>query len=163
MTERKPRSLSPEQWAERQIVDAIERGELGDGRLAGKPLDLSDGKDPDWWIRRKLRDEDFVALPPSLQLRRDRDEFLETLAELHAESLVRERAERLNKRIRYANSHGIDGPPAAMMPMDVDDVVARWRTVRPADDTPPAPVPDVPPGTDRGLRRLLGRLRHRGA
>lgn len=132
MTERKPRSMSPESWAEQQIVDAQARGEMDPGRMAGQPLDLSDAGHPDWWIRRKLKAEQ-LDMPPSLQLRQDRDDFLATLADLPNEDAVRLRAEAINGRIRYANSHGITGPPVALMPMDVDVLVERWRQAQQDD------------------------------
>ena len=37
---------------EKQIREAQERGDFDNLPGAGKPLDLSDSGDPDWWLKR---------------------------------------------------------------------------------------------------------------
>jgi len=44
--------------AERRIAEAIARGELDPGRLAGTPIaDLDEQRQPGWWAERFVRDE----------------------------------------------------------------------------------------------------------
>jgi hypothetical protein len=52
--------------AERRIAEAIARGELDAGRLAGTPIpDLDEQRQPGWWAERFVREE---------RLRLDREE-----------------------------------------------------------------------------------------
>ena len=62
-----------ETWIDKVIREATERGEFDGLPGAGKPLDLSDTDDPDWWVKRLIQRErlDTAALlPPRLALRR---------------------------------------------------------------------------------------------
>ncbi len=140
MTERIPRGLAPETWADRLILEAMERGEFDGLGGAGRPLALGDAGDPDWWVKRKLREEEFVALPPALELRRDRDRLLEAIENLPSEAAVRMALVALNGRILYANSHAIPGPPSTLMTMDVEPQVARWRAADPSRSIAPVAV-----------------------
>ena len=45
--------------ADDKIRSAIERGEFDRLPGLGRPLYFEETDDPDWWIRRKLRDEDL--------------------------------------------------------------------------------------------------------
>jgi hypothetical protein len=45
--------------ADDKIRSAIERGEFDRLPGLGRPLHFDPADDPDWWIRRKLRDENF--------------------------------------------------------------------------------------------------------
>lgn len=150
---RLPRGVDHEAVADRRVDAALAADGLRSA-WRGRPLDLSDAGDPDWWIRRKLRDEEHVALPPALQLRRDRDELLGRLDEHTDEHAVRAALEELDARIRYAASHVIPGPPSTLMPLDVDALVARWRARRP----PPPPRPPDPPVRVRWWRRTIAAL-----
>ena len=52
--------------ADDKIRSAIERGEFDRLPGLGRPLYFEETDDPDWWIRRKLRDEDLqgaIVLP----------------------------------------------------------------------------------------------------
>ena len=40
---------------------------------------------------------------------------------------MRRIVEEINVRIRYVNSHATGGPPSTVMPLDLDDVLARWH------------------------------------
>ncbi len=58
-----------ESWVERQIREATERGEFSGLTGHGKPLDLGDPDDPDWWVKRYLDREGLDAsasMPPVL-------------------------------------------------------------------------------------------------
>lgn len=154
MTERLPPGADPREVAEERLAAARRRGEIDNLAWHGRPLDLSDAGDPDWWVRRKLRDEQ-VALPPALQLRRDRDELLATLHTLRGEGVARTALEALDGRIRYAASHVIAGPPSTLLPLDVEALVEQWRATRP----PPTTLAPAPPATVPRLRRALRWLR----
>lgn len=81
-----------ESLVERRIREATERGEFDNLPGAGKPLDLSDAGDPDWWIKRFVRRENVdlaAVLPGTLALRREADGFPESLADLTTEEQVR--------------------------------------------------------------------------
>jgi len=63
---------------DRRIREAQERGEFDNLPGAGKPLDLSDADDPEWWIKRYTRREQIdpsALMPPTLALRREADGF----------------------------------------------------------------------------------------
>ena len=131
MTGRKPPGVSWEGWTERLIREGIERGEFDDLPGRGRPLaGLDEPRDDLWWVRDKLRREELDALPPSLALRRDRQQLLDDLAAFGNEAAVRATVEELNARIRHLNRYGAAGPPSTVMVLDVDDVVARWQAAR---------------------------------
>src|SRR5262245_22253312 len=67
MTERKPAGVSWESWVERQIREAMERGEFDDLPGVGQPLpNIDQPYDPMWWLKEKLRRENVsVRLRPS--------------------------------------------------------------------------------------------------
>lgn len=131
MTGRKPPGVSWEGWTERLIREGIERGEFDDLPGRGRPLaGLDEPRDDLWWVRDKLRREELDALPPSLALRRDRQQLLDDLAAFGNEAAVRATVEELNARIRHLNRYGAAGPPSTVMVDDVDDVVARWQAAR---------------------------------
>lgn len=70
-----------ESTADRLVREAMERGEFDDLPGAGRPLEMTDAGDPDWWIKRKLREAgDASALAPAeIQLRRQRAALLADL------------------------------------------------------------------------------------
>jgi hypothetical protein len=113
-----------ETWIERQIREAQERGVFDHLPGAGKPLaGLDDPYDPNWWLKRKLRDEDVSFLPDALQVRAD----LEKALQARTESELREALANLNERIVRLNSRATEGPPTTLAPVDVEVVVRRWR------------------------------------
>jgi hypothetical protein len=125
MGERKSLAESTESFVERQIREAMERGEFADLPGAGKPLDLDDD-DPMWWIKRKMRDEGLSpVLPPRLQLRSDVATRLVAILTMKAEADVRSAVAELNGRITAFNRTSLEGSDQA--PLDVDVVLDRWR------------------------------------
>ena len=155
----RPRYESP---VERAIREAQERGEFDDLPGAGKPLDLGDTSDPMWWVRRLAEREqlDFTgALPPAVALRKEAQTFPESLVELRTEESVRAVLEDFNRRVRRDRLR----PPDPRMPqllaptVDVDDLVARWRTLRAALE-PPRPE-QAPSDGERSPRRRWWRRR----
>ncbi len=115
-----------ESWVDRQIREAIERGEFDDLPGAGKPLQLSD--DPDWWIKAKLAGEDLrQLLPTPLALKREVEQLDATLADVATEAEVRAIVADLNTRIKESYLRTIDGPKIVIGLADVEAVIARWR------------------------------------
>ena len=133
MTGRKPPGVGWETWVERQIREGIERGEFDDLPGKGKPIaDVGSTHDELWWVRKKLKREKVSYLPPTLAIRKERDDALERIDAALYEVDVRRIVEEINARIRYVNSHATGGPPSTVMPLDLDDVLARWRETHPA-------------------------------
>ncbi|SDU32244.1 DUF1992 domain-containing protein [Gordonia westfalica] len=118
------------------IREATERGEFDNLPGAGKPLDLSDSDDPDWWVKRKIRDEDLdtsALLPAPLQLRREAQDFPESLRGIADESAVRDILLDFNRRVREAllASRQVALPHSVVAhTVDVEDMVRRWRVTR---------------------------------
>ena len=155
---------------ERQIREAQERGDFDDLPGAGKPLDLSDSGDPDWWVKRMARREGLDlagALPGALGLRKEAARFPESLADVHREAQVREILADYNHRVLADRLRPAVGnlPPMLARTIDIDDMVEQWRELRSslaaeaaeaaarraADE--PAPAPERP----GWWRRLTGR------
>lgn len=124
-----------EPLAERRIREGIARGEFDDLPGAGKPLDLRDADDPDWWLKRFLRREDVdlsAALPPSILLRKEAESFPQSLADLPDEAGVRAVLRDYNHRVaadvRRPRTHR--EPAIYAHPVDVEAMVGRWRRLR---------------------------------
>jgi len=131
MTERKPPDKSWESWTEEQI--RREQAEGGFERLegAGKPLPGLDAPyDPLWWIKKLLAREKLSVLPLALEVRAKVDRALQEVWRLRGEHEVRERVSAINAEIARANRTTAEGPPTSLSPLDVDDVLARWRNRR---------------------------------
>ncbi|WP_084965464.1 DUF1992 domain-containing protein [Thermoactinospora rubra] len=129
MTERKPPGMPFESWIDRQIREAAERGEFDNLPGAGKPIPGADRPyDENWWIKQKLEAEGLsFPLPPSLQLRKDAEEALREARGARTEAEARRIVEDINARIREAIRKGVDGPPVALVPFDVEEVIREWR------------------------------------
>jgi hypothetical protein len=126
-----PSVVEFESWIDRQIREAIERGEFDNLAGAGKPLPGLDRQDDDWWIKAKLERENVRGLlPPSLALRREAQDIDETVAELREESQVRAVVEDLNARILDARRRAVDGPIVFVRTADVEVVLETWRNRR---------------------------------
>ncbi|MFD7025254.1 DUF1992 domain-containing protein [Promicromonospora sukumoe] len=122
--------------ADMHVRRAIERGEFDDLPGSGRPLDLPDRHDPDWWLKSLMRREGIVQLPPSIQLRKEDAALDERLDEMWSEADVRQEVEEFNKRVLRGRYQPPAGPPLVTMPRDVEATVAAWadrRAVRAAD------------------------------
>jgi hypothetical protein len=123
-----------ESAVEQQIRAGIERGEFDALPGKGKPIDgLGADHDEDWWLKAKLRAERLSYLPPTLRVRKELEEAREAIAVASTESVVRRIVADINERIRDVNRRGAEGPPSTVMPLDVDDVLAGWLTLRGGD------------------------------
>ena len=147
---------------ETSIQQAIRRGEFDDLPGAGKPLEGLDGRDdPDWWIRRKIKNENLTGLgPPALSLRVENLELDARLDAMGRAEDVRETLEDFNSRVISARRQLQGGPPVVTPTRDVESEVAAWRTrreERQATAQTARPEPEEPPSRPR--RRWFGRRR----
>jgi Domain of unknown function (DUF1992) len=128
MSERKPSGVAWESWIERQIREAMERGDFDDLPGQGKPIPgLDRPQDELWWLRDKLRREELSVLPAALALRKELDDTRQRIAAARTEADVRRLVAAINDRIRYVNSHLTSGPPSDLVPLDVERVLDEWR------------------------------------
>lgn len=118
--------------ADMQIRKAIERGEFDNLPGSGKPLDLPDHHDPDWWLKSLMKRERIVMLPPSIDLRKDDAALDEQLDQLANEAAVRREVEQFNERVLRARYQLPAGPPLITMPRDLEATVAAWADRRAA-------------------------------
>ena len=128
MTKRKPREMAFETWVDRQIREATERGEFADLPGAGKPIpDLHKPHDKNWWIKQKMRRENLSYLPPTLALRKEVADALESTKAAQSEAEVRTILADVNEKIRDAIRTPLPGPPLNLAPLDVEEAVTAWR------------------------------------
>jgi hypothetical protein len=121
-----------ESWVERQVREAIERGEFDNLPGAGRPLPSINGReDENWWVKGLLEREQLpMPLPTSLALRREVADLPQTLADVPDEPTARDIIEDLNRRIRDSHRRQVDGPPIVVKPVDVEQTVTDWRRSR---------------------------------
>jgi hypothetical protein len=137
MTERKPPWVGFETWVERQLREAAERGAFDDLPGAGKPIpDLDKPHDELWWVKQKLRRENFSYLPPTIALRKQVEEALEAAAQAGSEEEVRRIVAGINAKIIEANRKAASGPPLNLAPFDVERLVRDWRDRRGSAEGP---------------------------
>jgi hypothetical protein len=134
VTERKPPGVSFETWIDRQVREAMDRGEFDDLPGAGKPIPGIDRPHDDlWWVKEKLRRENVSMLPATLVLRKEAEEALSAASKAASELQVTQIMGEINEKIRRANSRPLDGPPLNLAPFDVERVLERWRIDHPAE------------------------------
>jgi hypothetical protein len=118
---------------DRRLREAQERGEFDNLPGAGKPLPGYGGEYvEDWWVQDWLRREGATAgvLPPTLALRREREDLERSVDRRPTEQDVRRYVADLNEQIRKARAGLMDGPPTLLPPIDADAVVDGWRRRR---------------------------------
>ena len=125
MTQRKPHGMDFESWIDRQIREAQERGEFDDLPSAGKPLPgAGEPLEEDWWIKKKVREEEGTAgLPPSLVLRRQAETAKARALAARTDDEARAIIEEMNAQILDALRKPLSGPPLNLMPFDVEKLV----------------------------------------
>ena len=121
-----------ESWVDRQIREAIERGEFTNLPGQGKPIKGLNGRDDEnWWVKADLERERLpLPLPTALALRKEVMELAETLADVPDEESVREIIRDLNHRIATSHRIRVDGPPIVIRLVNVEQAVAEWRRRR---------------------------------
>jgi hypothetical protein len=128
VTVRKPGGENWESWVDRQIREARERGEFDDLPGAGKPLpDIDRPFDEQWWVRKKLKEENISFLPLALQVRKGLDEAREKIPAARSAREVRQIVADINERILEVNRSAEQGPTLPVMPLDEEGVVREWR------------------------------------
>ena len=143
-------------FIETAIQVAIRRGDFDDLPGAGKPLEgLGTHHDPDWWIRRKIEQENLTGLgPPAILLRTENRELDDQLDLLGREADVRAVLEDFNRRVIEARRQLQGGPPVVTDPRDIDAEVAAWAERRAARLAARAPQEPMQPRRRRfGIRR----------
>jgi hypothetical protein len=127
MTERKPISERWESFVERKIREAQSEGAFDSLAGFGRPIrDLDAPDDSNWWLKKKLREENLTLLPPILEARLEAEKTLEAIWSLPTEAEVRRRLTALNERIRKAHFSPADGPADGVRPVDIEAVVREW-------------------------------------
>ncbi len=121
-----------ESWVDRQIREAIERGDFDNRPGQGRPLKGLNGRDDEnWWVKAYLEREQLpLPLPTSLALRKEVMALSETLADITDEESVRQIVRDLNRRIAESHRIRVDGPPVVIGIVDVEQAVADWRQRR---------------------------------
>jgi hypothetical protein len=112
--------------ADMHVRKAIERGDFDDLPGNGKPLDMPDRHDPDWWLKNLLKREGLVLLPPSIQLRKEDAALDERLDQMWNEADVRLEIEEFNRKVIRGRYQPPAGPPLVTMPRDVEATLAAW-------------------------------------
>lgn len=146
MTERKPPGMKTQDWVEAQIQRAQQAGEFDDLAGAGKPLQLADSHDPDWWVKDFIRRENIdteALLPAPVLLRKEKQQVHETVRRMRRESEVRDYLADLNKRI-LISIRDTTGPVVPVGTVDEEAVLAEWRAEQPERGRAPEPAPEPP-------------------
>ena len=131
MTQRKPPGTSWESWIDTQIRTAMEDGAFDNLPGAGKPLpNYGQEFDPLWWVKRLVQREQVNVLPPALELLRKVETELAAIEKLEDEAAIRRHLAALNVEIAKVNATVVEGPPTRLSPLNVEQVVARWRQAR---------------------------------
>ena len=143
-------------WVEIMVDQAVRRGDFDDLPLAGKPLPDLDFRDPDWWLKGKIRNEGLSGeglVPEALLLRAEDERMHDRLDDLRHEQQVRAALAEFNRRIVEARRQLTGGPPVVTPLRDIDAEVAVWHERRAAARS----LTQVPTQRPGWLARLLGR------
>ncbi|WBB70863.1 DUF1992 domain-containing protein [Micromonospora sp. WMMD812] len=133
---------------EAQIRSAQERGEFDNLPGAGKPIPGRNAPyDEAWWLKSFMEREKLpshLLLPTPLQLRRRIEQLPAEVRDLRTEQAVRDFCGTLNAEI-MAWLRTPTGPRVVVRPVDVDEVVRRWREERRASAAPSTPARSAEP------------------
>lgn len=113
------------------MQEAFESGAFSDLPGQGKPIPgIDQPLDENWWIRQKLREEQVSLLPPLLEARHDIEQTRERITLMSSERRVREELKALQARVREALDSPRTSPPVVVLPVNVEEEFASWRTRR---------------------------------
>jgi hypothetical protein len=156
---------------EDKIRDAQKRGAFDNLPGAGKPLDLGDLNDPNWFVKSLIKREKIdpsELAHPTIRLRREAESFPASLADLRKETDVRAVLEDFNERVKAEWRRPAVGPslPVIARTVNVDRLVERWREnkEREAEQARRAAAElalAAPDETERARRRWWRRWRRR--
>ena len=120
-------------WVDLQVQRAMERGEFDDLPGAGKPLDLPDRHDPDWWLKQLVEREEITGLAPAAISLRTEDAGLDEVLDREATADgVRRVVDDFNRRVVEARRQLTGGPPVVTPTRDPDAEVTAWLARRDA-------------------------------
>ena len=136
MTARKPPGARYEDWVERQIREAAERGAFDNLPGAGKPIRGLDRPftAERWareWVEREGGDP-AAMLPPLLLLRKERAALLDALDSFESAGVLRVTLEDFNHRLLQEYRRPMNGPLIAVGVFDVEETVRTWLARRQA-------------------------------
>ena len=115
--------------AEDQIRQAQVAGEFENLPGFGQSIPgIDEPYDENWWVKEKLRREQISALPPALEIARDKEWTLAAIATLTSEAEVRRELAALNERIRRAHFSCTWGPSCNTVPVEIEPFVQDWRS-----------------------------------
>jgi hypothetical protein len=118
-------------WVDLQVRRAMERGEFDDLPGAGKPMNLPEKHDPDWWVKKLIEREQITGIAPAAISLRLEDAELDSVLDREAtEDGVRRVVEDFNRRIVEARRQLTGGPPVITPTRDADNEVEAWRQRR---------------------------------
>ena len=142
MSAQRPPGVSVQDWRERQVTEALARGDFDALPGAGKPIpDLDRPLSAlGWavaWARREGADL-TAALPLALAMRREREQLVDAVPSLPTEAAVHVLVADFNARLDAGYRRPQGEPPLATPFVEVERQVARWREAH------PAPAPPVP-------------------
>ena len=130
-TSRKPSDKTWQGFAEQRIREAAEQGAFANVSGAGRPIPgIEQPLDENWWIQKKLKEEQLSLVPPILAARKRKEQILAEIQTLHSETQVRNKLDEVNAVIHEAMQSHIAGPPDGVLPVDVEQVIADWRSKR---------------------------------
>src|SRR3954453_17942550 len=87
-------------YVDLQVQRAMERGEFDNLPGAGKPLDLPDRHDPDWWLKQLVEREEITGLAPAAISLRTEDAGLDEVLDREATADgVRRVVDDFNRRV----------------------------------------------------------------
>ena len=120
-------------WVDLQVQEAMRRGEFDDLPGAGKPLDLPDKHDPDWWVKRLIERENITGIAPAAIGLRKEDAELDAVLDREASADgVRRVVSDFNARVVDARRQLTGGPPVVTPTRDVEAEVDAWQARRTA-------------------------------
>jgi hypothetical protein len=122
----------PRMSVEDKIRAAQKRGAFDNLPGAGKPLDLGDLNDPNWFVKGLIKREKIdpsELAHPTIRLRREAESFPASLAEFRNETDVRAVLEDFNERVKAEWRRPAVGPslPVIARTVSVERMVERWR------------------------------------
>ena len=141
-------------WVDLQVQEAMRRGEFDDLPGAGKPLDLPDKHDPDWWVKQLIEREKITGIaPPAIGLRKEDAELDAVLDREATADGVRRVVTDFNARVVEARRQLTGGPPVVTPTRDVEAEVAAWQERRTARrEAARAAAAETQTGSPRGSR-----------
>src|SRR5690349_8999428 len=114
-----------ESWIDRQIREAVERGDFDDLAGAGGPLPgKGEEYDENWWLKQWVQREEVTGVVrTTLRITREAEEIEQTVGRLPSEQAVRRVVADLNTRIEEANLGHVDGPAVYLATIDIEKML----------------------------------------